>query len=133
MQIVLEISEPTPSVNKLHGHHWNRKIKMRKRWAWLTRAALVEARRLAHFGGSNQELLDASLWPLQHAKVQIIRYGARLLDPDNASGGCKWLIDQLVTERILTDDKPENLTLPPVEQHIDRKQRRTVVIVEAIA
>ena len=55
---------------------------------------------------------------------------ARKLRADACTGGLKWLIDQLVTERILTDDKPKHLTLLPVEQHTS-KPYRTEVIVEA--
>jgi len=127
--LVLEIPEPMPSVNRLHGRHWGRKVKMNKRWAWLTRIALCEARRAAEPG---DPILTAGLWPLKRAVVRVIRHGPRLLDPDNASGGLKWMIDSLVREGILTNDSPKHLTLPPVEQHIDRKNGRTVVIVEAI-
>lgn len=127
--LTLAFSEPTPSVNRLHGRHWGRKVKMRKRWGWLTRAALSEARRSAFLGGENRALLSPDLWPLPHATVRVVRHGARLLDPDNATGGTKWLLDSLVHEGILTDDKPAHLTLLPVEQHIGEPYR-TMVIVE---
>lgn len=125
MNVILEIDEPTPSVNRLHGHHWSRKLAMRKRWAWLVRSALCEARRAAEPG---DPLLTPGLWPLKRAIVRIIRHGPRVLDPDNAIAGCKWLLDQLVTEGLLVDDKPAHLTFPPVEQHIGKPYRTIVEI-----
>lgn len=118
MTVTLEIDEPTPSRNRTHGAHWSRNHQMRKRWAWLVRAAVSAAR-------SRGVLLPVRP---RHAVVRVIRHGARLLDPDNATAGCKWLLDSLVTEGLLIDDKPEHLTLPPVEQHIGKPYRTIVEI-----
>lgn len=125
MTVVLEIDEPTPSVNRLHGRHWSSKLKMRKRWAWLVRSALCEARRGA---GPGDPLLTTGLWPLKRATVRVIRHGPRILDPDNAIAGCKWLIDQLVTEGLIVDDAAKYLTLLPVEQHVGKPYRTVVEI-----
>src|SRR6185312_3286994 len=127
IRLVLEIDEPTPSRNRTHGAHWSRNHAMRKRWAWLVRGALCEARRAAERG---DPLLTLGLWPLKHATVRVVRHGPRLLDPEHATAGLKWLPDQLVTERVLTDDKPAHLTLAPVEQYLS-KPYRTIVVVES--
>lgn len=118
MTVILEIDEATPSRNRTHGAHWSRNHEMRKRWAWLVRAAVSNAR-------SRGIVLPVKP---QHAIVKVIRHGARLLDPDNATAGCKWLLDSLVSEGLLTDDKPAHLTFPPVEQHIGKPHRTLVVI-----
>ncbi len=110
--IELVIPEATPSLNRLHGRHWSRYRRHRKRWSALVLAAKLDAR-----------IYGAPLLP--RARVHITRYGRRILDPDNAIGGCKALIDGLKDHGLLADDRHIVLT---VEQHIG--EPRTIVRIE---
>lgn len=115
--IVLTIDEPTPSINVHMGHHWSRKHEVRQRWKWLVKRALREA----------------GIWvPTRWAKatVKIERYGARILDSDNFRAGTKFLMDSLVQEGIIIDDKPAVIGEPELKQ-FSGKERKTVVYVEA--
>jgi hypothetical protein len=115
--IVLTIDEPTPSVNYAHGHHWSRKLKLRKRWAWLVKAAMLNA-------GLHTPPRFA------RARLTIERYGPRSLDSDNFRAGTKWLQDSLVAEGIITDDTPAVIGEPVLRQFVG-KERKTIVRVEA--
>jgi len=115
--IVLHIDEPIPSLNKTLGGHWTRQLKHRRRWQWLTRAAIRRA-----------QIFIPPKWP--RAKIRIERYGQRILDADNVRGGAKALIDALKYEEIIADDSPANIGEPEIRQFVS-KERRTVVYVEA--
>jgi hypothetical protein len=115
----LVVDEATPSVNKLHGQHWTRKHRMRARWGWLVKAAMLSAK-------------VQSPKPIPpRVRLTIERWGARMLDESNFIAGTKWLEDALVAEGFMVDDSPEHVE-HVFHQHIDRKQRRTVVRIEAI-
>ena len=115
--ISLLLPEATPSVNRMHGFHWSKKYKERRKWAWLVKAARLEAG-LFH------------VKPPAKASVQIDRYGARVLDHDNFVAGTKFLTDALVAEGFLVDDSPANITAI-YRQHVG-KPHRTIVIIEAL-
>lgn len=115
--IALIIDEPTPSLNRMLGEHWAKKRKQRMRWAWLTKAAVRRA-----------QIWSPPKWP--RARVRIERYGARILDADNFRAGTKFLMDSLVIEGIILDDKPEVVGEPELKQFVS-KERKTLVYVEA--
>ena len=115
--IVLHIDEPIPSLNKSISGHWSRQMKHRRRWQWLTRAAVLRAK-----------ILSPPKW--DRARIRIERYGARILDTDNVRGGAKALIDALKYEGIIADDSPAHIGEPEIRQFVS-KERRTVVRVEA--
>jgi hypothetical protein len=115
--IVLVIDEPTPSLNRMLGHHWSKKREMREKWGWLTKRAIRRA-----------NLWIPPKWA--RARVRIERYGARILDADNFRAGTKFLMDSLVAEGIITDDKPEVVGEPELKQFAG-KERKTIVYVEA--
>lgn len=117
--IVLHIDEPIPSLNKTIGGHWSRQLKHRRRWQWLTRAAIRRA-----------QIFIPPKWA--KARIRIERYGARILDADNVRGGAKALIDALKYEEIIADDSPAHIGEPEIRQFVSG-ERRTVVYVEAIA
>jgi hypothetical protein len=116
--IVLTIDEATPSLNPLLGRHWAHKHKTRARWAWLVKAARL-----------NAKVYDQPKYP--KARLTIERYGPRVLDADNARGGMKWLTDQLVQQGLLLDDKPEVIGEPEIRQFVS-KIERTVVRIEGL-
>jgi hypothetical protein len=115
--IVLIIDIPTPSINLILGQRWQLKRKERMKWHWLVKA---EVRR--------QQIWIPPRWA--RARVKIERYGGRMLDADNFRAGTKFLMDSLVIEGIITDDKPEVIGEPELIQHVG-KARKTVVYVEA--
>lgn len=119
--LVLEIDEPTPSVNRLHGHHWGKKLRERKRWGWLVKAALLTSRKSWE---QNQAALALGFHK-GRTELRIHRYGARRLDTDNAMAGCKFLIDALKAEGLIHDDHPKWLDLA-VHQHVGKPHRTLI-------
>lgn len=116
--IVLEIPEITPSLNKTLAHaHWCVRARHRKHWSMLVLVAKSDARIFAYT-------------PATKSKVLIERYGGRLMDADNALGGCKALIDGLRDNGLIVDDSPNHLELR-FEQHPGiRLPKRTRVTIE---
>lgn len=115
--IVLNFDEATPSLNALHGHHFTKKHRLRVRWGWLVKA---EVRR--------QQIWVPPRWA--KARIRIERHGPRMLDYDNARAGLKPLLDSLVEEKLILDDKPSVIGEPELKQVIS-KIRKTVVYIEA--
>lgn len=111
--ITLTIPEATPSVNRLHGYHWSRKARERKKWAWLVRVA-------------RQGLL-VPLHAPERVSLTIERYGPRLLDHDNYVAGTKFLTDSLIAEGFAVDDSPKHLNAEYI-QHIGKPSRTIVRI-----
>jgi len=97
---MLEIPEPTPSLNAILRMHWSSRIKFGERWELL----LLEAR--AHF------------MPAARRKrfVRITRVASRLLDLDNLWGGAKIPIDAMKKLGIVVDDSPRWLKLSVVQR-----------------
>lgn len=116
--IVLVIDEPTPSINMHLGHHWSKKREARMRWHWLTKAAVRRA-----------QIFVPPKWA--RAKIRIERYGARILDSDNFRAGTKFLMDSLVHEGIIVDDKPAVVGEPELKQFVSKTERKTIVHIEA--
>lgn len=122
MRLILEIDEPTPSLNEWNGSHWAVKHRLRDRWGWLIRAALSANRR-------HDIVAEATL--KTHAmkggmvSVSITRYGLRLLDEDNLHGGTKPARDALKAEGLIKDDRPA-FTMFHVEQHFGDPPRTVI-------
>lgn len=117
--VTLTFPEATPSVNALHGRHWGRKHKERKKWGWYATAAALEL----------SNLREAPPLPFGCALVTVERFGPRLLDEDNCLAGCKWLMDGLVANGVFVDDSPKHLRLRPPLQHVG-KDRKTVINIQ---
>jgi Holliday junction resolvase RusA-like endonuclease len=111
------------STNQLERIHWAAKKKMRSRLAWDLRFALLAIeypvpRDLAEVRPSKM-------------RVKIRAYRKRRLDPDNAYGGVKVILDAMRDVGILRNDSPKWLDLE-VEQFIDGKNLRTEIDFEPI-
>lgn len=115
--IELSFPVPTPSANQLWGHHWSRKARERKKWGWMVRGERLRLQKL----GALPERVSLP------AVITIDRYGARMLDQDNAVSGMKWLIDALVAEGFLVDDSPSHLQAT-YRQHVGKPYRTVVTI-----
>lgn len=64
----------------------------------------------------------------QRARVRIKRYGYRILDADNATGGCKPLIDCLKEAGLIENDSPEYIDLEVVQQLVMRREEERTEI-----
>lgn len=115
--IVLVYDEPSPSLNTILRGHWAKNHRIRRKWQWLTKAAVRRA-----------NLWIPPKWP--RAQIRIERYGARLLDTDNFRGGTKFITDSLVQEGIIVNDTPAVIGEPELKQFVG-KERGTRVYVSA--
>lgn len=115
--ITLEIPEAYTPLNRMLGETWSKRIKTRRRWAWLVKAARLEAKVFVET-------------PFPRARVTITRHGRRICDPDNLIGGAKGTIDCLVREGIIADDTPDHIELI-VRQQLT-KTPHTIVQIEAV-
>lgn len=115
--IELHIPEATPSLNRVWGGHWSKKHELRKRWAWLVRAARLQAK-----------VFDPPNYP--RAKLTIERFGGKHLDHDNFVAGTKPMMDSLVKEGFIVNDSPSHISTTYV-QHVG-KQRGTVIRIEGL-
>ena len=118
--ITLEIPELTPSLNVKRNAHWASKHRARKRWSMLVLVAKSEA--------------QVFVRPLiERAKVTVERYGGKVLDHDNALGGCKDLIDGLRDNGLIVNDDPAHLELHFAQHPGAKIKKRTIVRIEAMA
>ena len=113
MTPILEFTfpEPTPSNNQImRMHFWTRK-KENERVHWIVRG-----------------LIGPWTQPLKRCELHITRYGSRELDADNLAGGFKFLIDAVVNNRIILDDRPGCITRKSFNQErCKRREQRTLV------
>lgn len=115
--IVLEIPEPSPSLNELLGRgHWSSYTACRRHWATLVMVAKLNAR------APRDPLLG-------RAQVIIERIGPRELDHDNFVGGLKPVIDALKDNRLIADDSRQHIRLD-AEQHFGRPAHTLIRILE---
>ena len=103
-----------PSRNKLDRHNWEVKSKNKQIWSLLIRNQM----RLRKIRKTKEK---------EKFTVSILCYKkGRLYDTDNVWGGCKQLIDAMVSEDFIYDDAPEYLDLKV--QQIKAKESHTMVI-----
>ena len=110
----LELPMKILSRNVLDRQHWAVKRKEKQHWCLLVR---------------NQMRLNKVRFTEEKEKhsIEIISYRSRKLDYDNLVGGCKYLIDALIDEKMIYDDGPDYLDIK-ISQQIDKKQRTVVII-----
>lgn len=113
--IELCIPESSPSLNRTHGKHWGYVYRLKRRWELNVVTAKLEAR-----------IYGRPEYP--QSRVTIERHGARMLDPDNFTGGLKVLIDGLKNTGLILDDSPKHIELS-ASQHIG-KPHRTLIRIE---
>lgn len=97
MRYELNIPECAPSPNCYVRAHWTVYQRIKKHWALLVLEAIQAS--------------GKPLAPLQRSRVRIMRYGARQLDPDNATASMKPLIDGLKANGMIADDSAEHIEL----------------------
>lgn len=111
--MIITIPEPTCSLNELIRKFRNEHARAaeRNRWHYLVREQV---------GPPKGNALDA-------CEITVTRHGGKMLDWDNFGGGCKFLLDALRSNGVIVDDKPSVVKRLNLDQHIDRKNGRTVV------
>lgn len=112
------------STNQLERLHWAVKRKMRSRLAWEIRFALLDA-------GYDVPREIPPPKPQPKMSVKIRAYRKRRLDPDNAFGGVKVIIDAMRDVGLLHNDSPRWIALD-VEQFVDAQNIRTEIDLEPI-
>ncbi len=111
--ITLDIPEAVPSGNALVKQHWKAAHRVKVRWQWLVKCAVLEGH------------LHPRAAP--HGKLTIERIGPRLLDYDNLTTGAKYLVDSLVREGFFIDDDPAHMTRE-YRQRVGKPYRTLVTI-----
>lgn len=97
MRYELHIPETAPSPNCYVRAHWSVYQRIKQHWGLLVLEAL--------------QACGKPPAPLSRARVRIMRYGVRPLDPDNATAAQKPLIDALRANGFIADDSAEHIEL----------------------
>lgn len=106
--LVIEIPEPTISLNELKREYRNphKYARERDRWHWLVR----------------EQVTAKPAEPIDCCTVTVTRRSSAELDWDNMGGGLKLLMDALVSNKIIDDDKPKVVRrLELQQQKVPRK------------
>ena len=99
--------------NQLNKLHWSKRHRIAKRLK-TTIWALSQGKRPHK--------------PLDHAHITITSHRKALLDPDNLVAGCKPYIDALVTNGVVIDDKPGNVSLKIRQVHSKQGYRVEIAV-----
>lgn len=109
----------TPSLNETQRMHWAKRRRLGRVWYLFL---------LAAFGRMEQSFAPGK------KRVVIDRRGRRMLDKDNAYGGCKLVVDALKSLRAIDDDDAANLDLEVVQTKLAKGETpHTVVTIEDVA
>jgi hypothetical protein len=121
MRYELTIPEPTPSLNRTQRRHWTHGYALKKRWNKLVWAARCET-------------IAGSYEALPRARVTVTRYAPYpIRDRDNLYGGCKNLMDALVSNGLIQDDSSEHIDLHVRQGAWQRGAiKRTHVLIEPV-
>lgn len=111
MRYELMIDEVAPSPNVYLRAHWSRYSGIKRRWCWLVAAA------------GNRPTT-----PFLQARVGIMRYGKRLLDPDNLVGAHKPTLDALRACGYIADDSASHIDLDIRQERVPRGQEPCTLI-----
>lgn len=103
-----------PNIANMRAHWARKNTQKRQYWDRCTLWRINE----------NQPRPDCD--PPQTADVTVTLYLHQLMDDDNAAARCKWLLDWLVGDGYLLDDKRPYCRLT-VCQQVDRKRQRACV------
>jgi hypothetical protein len=122
MTIHLVVPSITPSTNQLMRMHWAVKRRLRQSLQW----ELVTA--LAQTGEPLPPAESGKTAPKR--MVKITTYHPRRFDPDNASGGCKVLLDAMRDVGLLRNDSPKWLELIVVQKIAKLDDCRTEIEIE---
>lgn len=69
----------------------------------------------------------------RHYVIRITGFRKRILDPDNFSGGCKYVIDGLRYAGLIPDDTPEAIILETGQVKVkEAGDERTEIVIEKL-
>lgn len=95
------------------------------RWHWAQRVRAKTRYYRACDERQNVGLIPAPpRFPFEHVTLSAAFYVHNFMDADNAFARLKFVQDWLVTRGYLVDDSPAHLTLEPITQEVDRKNKR---------
>ena len=98
-EVVLVIPDAAPGLNRMMRMHWAKRVKEVARWKRLVWAARC------------QVLASKPAKPTGKVRVEIERRSPWLLDPDNADGSAKHIVDALKDQNLIADDTTEHIEL----------------------
>jgi Holliday junction resolvase RusA-like endonuclease len=119
----LTLQSIPPSMNMLMRMHWAQRKRLRNQLQWELTAALAD------LGRKLPPLLYGKTAPKR--RVTITTFRPRRLDPDNAAGGCKVLLDAMRDIGLIRNDSPKWLELV-VNQVIEKRECRTEIEIKNI-
>jgi len=129
----LEIPAETPSLNTWQRMHWRERARVKGKWVLYVRKAAF----LGNVFRVGATVRQGKLYGVQHGQIErrrvtVTSYRHQICDYDRFVGGLVPLIDALVNAQVIVDDAPKWLEHGPHRQVVDRKNRRTVVVIEPV-
>jgi hypothetical protein len=120
--ITFTIPIVTPSQNEWDQWHWGKKKKWKEQ-CYLLLKNQIQLVQHSHFLPK-----DCNNTKEDGIKVSftIVRFGHHKLDHGNLVGGCKGLVDTMVSLNLLADDSPKWVD-EHYSQSVDRKNKRTEI------
>jgi hypothetical protein len=113
--VTFSIPRITQSLNKHLRLHWRERHKLKDTWGWEVKVATFD-----------HDIPPAKT--LEFRRVKIASYRNSFLDPDNLYGGVKILVDRLVEQGLLYDDRQSCLDLTVTQEHVKkRNEQRTEI------
>lgn len=108
--LVIEIPEATCGTNELLRKYRkpHARAKERDRWHWMVTATAAALR--PHIKK-----------PIKCCEIIVTRRARNPMDWDNMGGGLKFLLDALVSNKIILDDKPKVISRLQLQQEVTRK------------
>lgn len=129
----------TPSLNQWLSMHWTKRESFKHKCRLIIRreviAMPVKALQGLMFAREHGQIgRDIGKHAKRHPvpseafrRVVVKRYSAGTLDADNCTGGCKGLIDAIVSEGLLFDDGPKWCSIEYQQHEAPRGKGRTEV------
>lgn len=119
----LQISLTAPLVPTLN-------VLLRKHWSYRTRMKKALAADFRMEAMLQLAVEDWGLFPLQRARVEIVRLACgKEPDRDNLVSSAKLILDALVAALVLKDDSPDCLVLSVRWERVARAKQRTLISV----
>ena len=130
---ILVIPAETLSLNVWQRMHYRERGRAKARW-------LVQVIMAAHKAGVlpvgatvyQGKVYTSGAGPVERRRITVASYRWALCDYERLVGGLVPLIDALVRARLIVDDAPAWLEHGTHQQSVERKNRRTVVVLEPV-
>lgn len=113
--LVIEIPQPTPSLNYLRKLHFCEYKRLRDQFTTIFRTSATEETRCK---------------PNQLRRITISRFAPRRLDHDNFVGGCKPLVDALNLAGLIWNDDPNSVDIDYRQIKCKTKDAKTMINID---